>query len=163
MKNKNLVCLISKELTLKERILNVVAPEETYTFSEYKELKEAKENTGEYIAKKILNDPRVKKMAVFFLGSMLYLNNLSVEVMASTGPNVTKFNSKVNEIGNMFVGIIQTIGYWTCLIMCAVEILKCLFQGDTKSLTKIICKYLMAFAGLYVLPWIFELIKSMFS
>ena len=52
MKNKNLVCLISKELTLKERILNVVAPEETYTFSEYKELKEAKENTGEYIAKK---------------------------------------------------------------------------------------------------------------
>ena len=94
---------------------------------------------------------------------MLYLNNLSVEVMASTGPNVTKFNSKVNEIGNMFVGIIQTIGYWTCLIMCAVEILKCLFQGDTKSLTKIICKYLMAFAGLYILPWIFELIKSMFS
>lgn len=158
----SLISLKVRELTLKEKFQNAISQEETYSFSEYKNLIEARENTEEYIAKKIMADPRLKKMSAFLLGSILYLNNAVTKVNASA-PSVEAFDQKINEAGTLFVGIIQSFGYWMCIIMCAVEILKALFQGDTRSISKIIIKYLLAFSSVYAIPWIFDLIKALFS
>lgn len=36
-------------------------------------------------------------------------------------------------------------------------------QGDTKSIAKIMMKYALAFAALYIFPWLLDLIKGIFK
>lgn len=71
--------------------------------------------------------------------------------------------SKLDIAGTKILGICQQFGYWGCLIMASVEIVKALMRGESKDITKIIAKYLIGFGALYVLPFLFNLIKDIFS
>ena len=131
--------------------------EKTYTFKEFNELLEAKKDTGEYIAKKILKDNRIKKMALFVMASTLNFNTL-----AYADTTEAAFN-KIDQGGMLFLRLAQKLGYWTCIVLCVIEILKCLFNGDNKDIMRIVLKYIIAMSSLYALPWIFDLIVSIFS
>lgn len=71
--------------------------------------------------------------------------------------------SKIDIAGSTILNICRNIGYWACLIMATVEIIKSLSQGDTKSVSKIIAKYLIGFGALYFLPFLFDLIRNIFK
>ena len=141
-----------------KKILGLITVEETYTLSEYKEILEAKNNTVEYIATKLKKNPKVWRMAVTFMANMLMLEKVAYADNA-LGTTV----NKVNEGGFMIVTLIQTVGYWICIILCAIEILRCLLNGNNRQITESITKYIIAFGALYFLPWIFDFIKLLFG
>ena len=106
----------------------------------------------EVVATKIRKNKRIERMTVFVLGSLMY----SQKVFAGgTG--------KIDNAGITILGVCRQIGYWACIIMCVIEIIRSLMQGDTKSISKIISKYVLGFAALYLVPWIFDLIKEVFA
>jgi hypothetical protein len=101
------------------------------------------------------NNKRLEKLLIFTVAGIGFLKE---NVYAATDPM-----GKVDIAGATFLGILRTIGYWLCLIFCILEILKILMNGQSKDIGKIIIKYLLVFSTLYVLPWMFELIKAIFQ
>jgi hypothetical protein len=109
---------------------------------------------AELFAKEVRKNKRFETMSAFVIGSLMY----SEKVLAAPSNTV-----KITEAGNTILDICREIGYWACLIMCILEIIKSLLQGDTKGISKIIAKYLLGFGALYLMPWLFDLIKSIFA
>lgn len=121
-----------------------------------KTLKDVKlENGLEPIAQRIINNDRLRRMTVFVIAGLNYANT----VLANTTDAV----GRIDSAGNMFLGIVQSIGYWLCLIGCIMEILKSVMNGSSKDVGKIMMKYLLIFAALYLMPFAFNLIKDIFS
>lgn len=108
-------------------------------------------STIEDLAETINKNRYIKGLATFVLANMMYVKT------ALANPD------KVAKAGGAILNIVRSFGYWICLIMCIVEIIKSLMQGDTKSISKIIAKYAIGFGSFYFLPWFFDLIKEMFS
>lgn len=119
------------------------------------DLTDKKSNEAEIFAKEIRKNKRLETITAFVIGSLMYAD----KVLAAT----TDATGKIGIAGNTILGICREIGYWACLIMCILEIVKSLMQGDSKSISKIISKYVLGFGALYLMPWLFDLIKSIFS
>lgn len=121
-----------------------------------KTLKEIKAENGlEGIATKIINNDRLRKIAVFTIAGLNYASTVLADANDAT--------SRIDSAGNMFLGIVQSIGYWLCLIGCMMEILKSVMNGSSKDVGKIMMKYLLIFAALYLMPFAFNLIKEIFA
>lgn len=121
-----------------------------------KSIKDIKiENGLESIADKIMNNDRLRKMTVFTIASLNYASTVFA--------GVEEANAKVNNVGYMLFSSIQTIGYWLCLIGCIMEILKSVMNGSSKEVGKIMLKYLLIFASLYLMPFAFNFIKEAFA
>lgn len=140
---------MSKEITMSiPQFMAVQRGEKTYKDIEI-------ENGLESLAGRILSDDRLRKLTVFTIASLNYAS----EVAADT----TEAVAKINIAGNTFLSIFQTLGYWLCLIGCIMEILKCVMNGSSKDVGRIMLKYLLIFASIYLMPWAFDLIKGIFS
>lgn len=113
------------------------------------------ENGLESIATKIINNDRLRKMAAFVIAGLNYTSTVLADTAEAVG--------RIDSAGNMFLGIVQSIGYWLCLIGCIMEILKSVMNGSSKDVGKIMMKYLLIFAALYLMPFAFNLIKDIFS
>ena len=64
----------------------------------------------------------------------------------------------IDTTGAVFLSVVMRVGYRLILIMCAIEILKSLMQGDTRGVGKILIKYLSATLALYSFPWLMDLV-----
>lgn len=113
------------------------------------------ENGLECIATKIINNDRLRKMSVFVIAGLNYTSTVLADTADAVG--------RIDSAGNMFLGIIQSIGYWLCLIGCIMEILKSVMNGSSKDVGKVMLKYLLIFAALYLMPFAFNLIKEIFA
>ena len=113
------------------------------------------ENGLESVATKIMNNDRLRKMAVFTIASLNYASTVLADTAEAVG--------RIDSAGNMFLGIIQSIGYWLCLIGCIMEILKSVMNGSSKDVGKVMLKYLLIFAALYLMPFAFNLVKEIFA
>lgn len=113
------------------------------------------------IGESILNNSTTKKMAVIFLGSLMYCKEVLAQQpkRISNAEAMEKFDSKGWEL----LGYLRTFGFWLCLIMCLIEVLKALAKGDSKDITRIVIKYLLGYGSLYLIPWLFELIALLFK
>ena len=140
---------MSKEITMSiKQFMEVQAAEKTYKDIEI-------ENGLENLATKIINDDRLRRLTVFTIAGLNYAS----EVLADTSQAV----AKINVAGYTFLNIVQTLGYWLCLIGCIMEILKSLMNGSSKDIGKLMLKYLLIFAALYLMPWAFDLIREIFG
>lgn len=117
-------------------------------------LKNNKIEYGEEFAKLVLKDKNLTRKTVFVMANLLSINKV---VLASNGIGA------IDKAGSMLLSICKRFGYWIALIMCVVEIIKSLMQNDTKSISKIVVKYVIAYASFYFLPWIFTLIEECFK
>lgn len=118
-------------------------------------LRRLKNNKIEYeeeFAKFVLKDKNLTRKTVFVMANLLSVDKV---VLAS---NV----GAIDKAGSMLFSICKNFGYWVALIMCIIEIIKSLMQNDTKSISKIVVKYVIAYASFYFLPWIFTLIEECF-
>lgn len=70
---------------------------------------------------------------------------------------------KIDQAGLLILGIVRRIGYWGCIILCVMDIIKQLMEGNTKNTWKTMMKYALAFAALYLFPWILDMIKGIFA
>lgn len=126
----------------------------TMSLQEFLNQAREKEEMQKTIERKIMQNKKLKKLSVFVLANLLYCQ----KVLATTADM-----AKIDKAGMAMLGIIRTFGYWICIIMCIIEIIKSLTAGDTKNIGKIIAKYIIAFATFYFLPWMFDVIKDIFK
>lgn len=110
-------------------------------------------NDMDQVAGFILKNSKLKKFFVVGLASLMYAE----KCYAATNTN------KIDKAGMTILNIVRTFGYWICIIMCIIEIIKSLMQGDTKSVGKIIAKYVIGFGSFFFLPWFFDVIKDIFK
>lgn len=121
-----------------------------------KSLKDIKlENGLESIARRIINNDRLRKITVFTIASLNYMTTVQADA--------TEAIARIDSAGYMFFGIIQSIGYWLCLIGCIMEILKSVMNGSSKEVGKLMMKYILIFAALYLMPFAFNLIREIFA
>ena len=111
----------------------------------------------EELARYIIKDKRLTKCAVLLIAGL----NYTTDAMADINQTI----SKVDAAGFMFLGIIQRIGFWICLLGCLLEILLAVFkEGRGKNaILPIVLKWLGIFATFYFLPACFELIRDLFA
>ncbi len=103
----------------------------------------------------LLKDRKFNPILVAVTGSLLHYSVALADASSATG--------KISVAGNTIFGICKEATFWICLIMCAIEIVKALMNGDTKSVSKVIAKYIVAYGAIYLLPWSFNLIKDIFG
>lgn len=102
-----------------------------------------------------LNDKKyLEKITVFVLANLIWCEKVFAQ-QVNTDP--------INKAGDTLLNIAQSFGYWVFLIMCIIDILKSVTNGDTKNILNIISKYLVAFGSFYFLPYLFNLIKPIFK
>jgi len=135
----------------------IIENNKTIVNHEFKTLSKMHAEDMELIATKINSNTRTKRAAVFLLGSLMYFNNIAV--MAATKDPL----GKLPIIGNKIYSMIQMAGWFICAIGCAIAVLKALMEGDTKSIPKIMMRFGMGFAALYIFPAFLDMIKSIFS
>jgi hypothetical protein len=97
--------------------------------------------------KKIKNG-KLEKITIFLMANILW-----VEKVSAAG---------VDPAGQKLIGILQNIGYYACIIMCMIDILKALMHGDVKGINAIVAKYVIAYAALFGLPLLFSFVRGLF-
>lgn len=132
----------------------IINNSKTITDWKYKSPRQQHIECMEQFSKKINSNFKLKKTFIFVVGSLMYC-----QTVLAQGTSL----GKINKGGLTILGLMQDIGYWIAIVMAAMEIIKNLMQGDTKSTGKSIIKYSLGYGSLYLLPWIFDLIKSIFS
>lgn len=76
--------------------------------------------------------------------------------------NIDQFTSQVDAKGLQLLSLIQALGYWAAILFAGIDILKNLKKQDTPAIIAVVLKYVTIYAILYALPWIFDLIKTLF-
>ncbi len=71
--------------------------------------------------------------------------------------------SRIDVAGYAILSTAQRIGYWACLIMCLIEVIMALIARRNDDIKKICTKYILGFASLYFMPWIFDFIRDFFG
>lgn len=106
----------------------------------------------EKVSQKIITHKRIIKLAVFILAGVLFVSN--PVLAASADPK------KIDEMGNVILGIIRSFGYWTCIFLASKDIVQSLLHGESKEVGQILLKHIVAFGGFYALPWVFNFIRD---
>ena len=115
---------------------------EVISFNDF--MRDTYKTKNNYISKEKVND----------ISALLVANLLCTESVNA---------ANIDTAGIKILGICRNVGYWMCLIMASIEIIKSLMQGNTKGVSSIIVKYGLGYGSLFIMPWIFDLIKSLFS
>ncbi len=100
-------------------------------------------------------DLKLYKVLVFTVAGLNYASAVLADTTAAVG--------KIDSAGSMILGVSQSIGYWLCLVGCIVEILKSVMNGTSKDAAKIMIKYILYFAALYLMPFAFDMIRDIFA
>lgn len=108
-------------------------------------IKELDKKIGEIASK----DPEIYKKIVFLTAT--YLFNSSIIANAST----------IDEAGAKLYGMVQSIGYWTILIMLCIDIMRNCRNGKD-SVVSVIVRYLLLGAALFGGKWFLDIIRELF-
>lgn len=122
------------------------------TINEIKEINKADSFIGD-----LMKDKRISKLLIFTTACL----NIAEKVLASTEDAL----NKVDIVGRQFLGIIQRVGFWVCVIGCILEIIIAVFKkgGGKNEVLSTIFKWLIIFASFYFLPATFKFIAEAFS
>ncbi len=131
----------------KERVYSI---KEFIEYLDEKNIKKVDRQVREF-----LRDRKLNPILIGITGSLFHYSVAYANTSIATG--------KIATAGQTLFGICQEAAFWICLIMCAIEIVKALMNGDTKSVSKVIAKYIVAYGAIYLLPWSFNLIKDIFG
>lgn len=70
----------------------------------------------------------------------------------------------IDSLGNIFLNIVRRTMYWICLIKGLVDVGREVSRGGDNigNIGKIVLKYVLAFATLYIMPYLFDLVRDNF-
>lgn len=108
---------------------------------------------SEHVLNTMLNNKMFQRFAIYFIACLLFTCKLCY------GADL----SKVDTAGAVLLTVVRTFGYWVCIIMGIVSIIRAMLNGDTKGIGKIMAKYLLGFSSFYALPWLMDIIKGIFQ
>lgn len=66
----------------------------------------------------------------------------------------------ISVLGQKVYEILLDISAWYAIIGCALDLLKCGFNGNINSAGKIVLNYIMIYASIAMLPWVIDMIKG---
>lgn len=114
--------------------------------------------TKESDLERVLNNKKFKTIAI--VGMAIGLSLLNTKVTGAA-PNT----DAIDRLGNTFLSLVRKSGYWICLVMGIVNCIKVGLQGGDKAgdIAKVIFKYVLVFASLYLLPFLFDIVESSFK
>lgn len=106
-----------------------------------------------------INNSKYKKIIVFGITLTLIIISTNIKTYAAANTD------GLEELGRTFVDIIQLAGYWLCFSKGLIDIIKEVLKGGDKAegIAKILINYTLAFASFYLLPTLFDLIKTSLS
>lgn len=114
-------------------------------------------------AGKVLRNKKLTMLIVFILAGVLTISgNMILEALFPIAIPCALDLSKIDTLGNTILTIIRKFGYWICIIMATKEIITAVTHGSYKDIGGILLKYSLGFGSLFALPWILDLISTMF-
>ena len=107
---------------------------------------------------RLINDRAFKNTII--IGLALGLVLLNTTTTYASEPNL----NGIDKLGNTFLRLVRKGGYWICLIMGIINCVKVGLQGGDKAgdIMKVVFKYVLIFASLFLLPFLFDLVESSF-
>ena len=127
---------------------------ESYTISEFLN----KEDIS-YLDKVIDHIKRNKKKYMLLVTIIALTIDLSKFSSFALAPGV----AAIDAAGQKILDLIRRVGYWIAIILCSKDVLKHCMRGHVESIGSVIAMYGLSFGVLYFLPWLFDLIKSIFA
>lgn len=163
MKNKLINCLVEKS---KIQII--------FTEQQWRDYKENKTNLLAVKLNRDFNTIKTKNLNIsqFNIDTAKYKKvivfgiTLTLLIISSNIKTYAAVNTDgLEELGRTFVNLIQLAGYWLCFSKGLIDIIKEVLKGGDKAegIAKILINYTLAFASFYLLPTLFDLIKSTLS
>lgn len=106
---------------------------------------------------RLINSKKLKKQIVVSIATALFILNNPIRVMAVD-------LGAIDKLGNTFLVIIQRVGYWIALAAALTEIIRAGMKAgnSTSEIGKIILHYLLLFASLYLMPYLFNMVAEAF-
>lgn len=101
---------------------------------------------------RILRNKKLAKTVIISLGIIFYI----------TSPTFV-YASGFVTLGNKFWDYVKVFARFGCLIMAGLDVMKNLNTGDTKSIAKVVFKYILAYLTVIGLPWLFDEIDATFK
>lgn len=118
-------------------------------------------NDIETCAGMILKNPRLKKITVTLIASQMAV---SQKVFAATQTAATsKAISTIHGAEAQILPVLQVAVGALCTIMVIVEISKALIARRNNDIAQIFIKYIMADLAIVAAPWVFNLIREIFT
>lgn len=135
------------------------------TFEQYKSYRNGDLNLAEI---KMINDldfeigrlnPNTYKFLTIILAGVMSLLFANPTIAFANGID------SINKLGMTFLNIVRTGMYWVCIVKGCLEVGKEVTRGGDNmgNIGKIIVKYILAFATLFLLPWGFDLVQETFA
>ena len=135
--------------------ISILSRKKTMTIEEYME--DYRYRHSEYCPDTIFNIQRneqLEKFTVTFLALVLFQAKMA---------SAADIGSNIDVLGNRLLGIFRRLGYWTCILMCAYEVVRSISEGDAKDIGRVSVKYIVGYLMLYALPWVLDLIQEGFN
>ncbi|WP_238886363.1 hypothetical protein [Clostridium sp. YIM B02551] len=133
-------------------MINCLCKKETMTISEFLNMQdETNERRLEILASKIRKNKQLERFTVTLMACCLYAQKV---LAAEDG---------VDRLGNKLLFLLRKWAKWILLIMCVLECIKAGVNGDSKNILKIIMKYVLLYASLFLVPYLFDVIAESFS
>lgn len=127
---------------------------ESYTIREFLNMEHVS-----YLDKVIDHIKRNKKKYMLLVTIIALTIDLSTITSFALTPGV----QAIDAAGQKILDLIRRVGYWIAIILCSKDVLKHCMRGHVESIGSVIAMYGLSFGVLYFLPWLFDLIKSIFA
>ena len=127
---------------------------ESYTIREFLNMEHVS-----YLDKVIDHIKRNKKKYMLLVTIIALTIDLSTITSFALTPGV----AAIDAAGQKVLDLIRRVGYWIAIILCSKDVLKHCMRGHVESIGSVIAMYGLSFGVLYFLPWLFDLIKSIFA
>ena len=127
---------------------------ESYTMREFLNMEHVS-----YLDKVIDHIKRNKKKYMLLVTIIALTIDLSTITSFALTPGV----AAIDAAGEKILDLIRRVGYWIAIILCSKDVLKHCMRGHVESIGSVIAMYGLSFGVLYFLPWLFDLIKSIFA
>lgn len=115
----------------------------------------------ETCAGRILKNPKLKKVTVALIASQMAV---SQKVFAATQTAATsKAIGTIKGAEAQILPVLQVAVGTLCTIMVVVEISKALIARRNNDIAQIFIKYIMADLAIVAAPWVFNLIREIFT
>ena len=103
---------------------------------------------------KKINKKKLQKQIVIGMAVVLFITNNPTKVLA------IDFNG-LDELGYSVLDMVRRVAYWLTVLGAITEIMKSSMQGaDREQIFKIITKYAIVYASIFIVPRLFTLIAE---
>lgn len=138
-----------------------------YTVSEHMEIRRSYEyqiqkemNHIENMLNHLKKHKRLYFKLVMIIAMMLMSGHIN-PTYAATLINVNEAVQKIDTLGEQLLRLMQTIAYWTMIVLTGKDCLAEALNGNRKGVGNAAIKGVMVMAVIYFLPDLFDMMKSL--